>query len=72
MAIADAIEAMARDRDAARAMGARARCMALTRFDSRVSALKMLELYRRICTRSLAVGATSSHGGGVVPPPASR
>lgn len=70
MAIADAIEVLARDREAARAMGERARHMALTRFESRVSASKMLELYRRICARPLVEGANASspHAGRVVPP----
>ena len=47
-AIANAIEALATDRDRARAMGEVARRLALARFDSSVSAAKMLELYRRI------------------------
>jgi glycosyltransferase involved in cell wall biosynthesis len=53
-AIAAAIDAMARDRAAARAMGDQARRMALKRFESRVSAAKVLELYGRVCARVCA------------------
>ncbi len=50
-AIANAIEALALDRARAKAMGEKARSIALARFESSVSADKMLELYRRLAVR---------------------
>lgn len=49
-AIADAIQALAADRLASRRMGAEARRAALQRFESRISAARMLDLYRTICS----------------------
>jgi glycosyltransferase involved in cell wall biosynthesis len=46
--IASAIATLAQDLPRARAMGARARAMAMARFDSRICAEKMLALYRRV------------------------
>jgi glycosyltransferase involved in cell wall biosynthesis len=51
-AIADAIASLASERDRARAMGERARVRALARFDSRICAVNMLALYRRIASGS--------------------
>lgn len=47
--IADALDLLVRDRNATRAMGERARRMALARFDSRVCAERMLHVYRGLC-----------------------
>lgn len=48
VAIADAIQTLARDPTRSRAMGFRARQLALERFDSQICAANMLNLYRRI------------------------
>jgi glycosyltransferase involved in cell wall biosynthesis len=48
--IADALAALASDREAARRMGDEARRLAGGRFDSRVCASRMLEIYRRLKT----------------------
>lgn len=47
-AIADAIEQFATDPASARAMGAQARQLVMSRFDSRLTAAKTLALYRRV------------------------
>ncbi len=51
-AIADAIQWLAEDRSRSRRLGEAARKMALSRFDSAQTALKMYETYRRICVRN--------------------
>ena len=50
-AIADAIQSLASDRTKAQRMGAKARELALTRFESSLSAARMLELYREVVAR---------------------
>ena len=67
-AIAAAIETLAKDRAAARRMGAEARRIALTRFESHVCASKMLELYGQISSRPTASSTSPSQVGGQVPP----
>ena len=57
-AIADAIETLATDRAQAQRMGDEARRMALTRFQSHISAEKMLGIYRRVCGRGAATPTT--------------
>jgi glycosyltransferase involved in cell wall biosynthesis len=71
VAIAHAIEALARNRAAAEEMGVEARRAALLRFDSRVSASKMLELYRRVCSRGLAAPSGIAQADGSSRPPSS-
>ncbi len=53
-AIADAIAALAADRSGCRRMGQEARRAALQRFESRISAARMFELYRQVGRRSPA------------------
>jgi glycosyltransferase involved in cell wall biosynthesis len=53
-AIAAAIETLAMDREVARGMGAEARRIALTRFDSHICAARMLELYAELASRRAA------------------
>ncbi len=53
-AIADAIQTLAGDREKSRYMGEQARRIALTRFESRATAARMLELYRDVCSRTEA------------------
>lgn len=50
--IASAVEVLASDRARARAMGAKARELAIGRFDSKVCAEKMLALYHRVLSQS--------------------
>ena len=50
-AIADAIETLAANRERAQRMGAQARVLALTRFESSLSAARMLALYREVLAR---------------------
>ena len=57
-AIADAIETLATDRAQAQRMGDEARRMALARFQSHISAEKMLDIYRRVCGRGAAPPTT--------------
>ena len=57
-AIADAIETLATDRAQAQRMGEEARRMALARFQSHISAAKMLDIYRRVCGRASAPSTT--------------
>lgn len=52
VAIADAIQSLAEDRARAQRMGVQARRMAMSRFESTQTALKMFELYQRICSRA--------------------
>ena len=47
-AIAQAIATLASDREAARRMGEEARLLARGRFDSRICAARMLEIYWRL------------------------
>ena len=69
LAIANAIEMLARDRDRARRMGEQARQLALARFDSRLSAQKILEIYRSVCEKHRASASErSSQLRGATPP----
>lgn len=52
VAIADAIQALAGDRDRVRRMGGEARLMALSRFESSRTAGAMLTLYRQVLARA--------------------
>lgn len=70
-AIARAIETMASDPAATRAMGERARAIALVRFESSVSAARMLALYQRVCARVRNEGTSSPPVGNEKPPAAS-
>lgn len=58
--IADAVQRLADDRSLARQMGAKAREMAMGRFDSRICARRMLGLYREISGK---VKRNASRGG---------
>ena len=69
LAIADAIEMLARDRDRARRMGEQARQLALARFDSRLSAQRILEIYRSVCEKHRPCASErSSQLRGATPP----
>lgn len=58
-AIANAIQALAGDREKSRSMGEQARRMALTRFESRATAARMIQLYRQVCARSDAASVNA-------------
>ena len=74
IAIADAIQSLAQDRPRARRMGENARRMAPERFESRVCATKMLDLYRVVCASEGVVTASSLavHKSDAAAPPAPR
>ena len=71
VAIARAIEVLARDRVAVREVGLEARRSALLRFDSRVSASKRLEMYHRVCSCVVAVPSSIAQADGSSRPPTS-
>lgn len=72
VAIADAIQELARDRPWACRMGELARQLALDRFESRVCAVRMLALYREVCARKggARYPSQASNEPGTVAPPA--
>lgn len=56
LAIADAIQCLANDRERSRAMGLKARLLAIGRFDSKICAEKMLATYKSVAERGGALG----------------